>query len=173
MTVDSLNEIDSGKGTSSHFGVSVRLLKELHFLMAEGKSETDEADRVRDLMDEHWYSMSPDEIRRVRGLSADLYTLVDSPLPPEQVAQSEIDEFNQLSANAVKNEDWDRVLELFREHPHSHPPHSVAFIRALAWDKLGDLETSLLFLGRALSLCPNNFEYLDFFISVLLQNGSA
>jgi tetratricopeptide (TPR) repeat protein len=171
MTVDSLNEIGSGKGTSSHFRESVRLLEELHFLMADGKGETDEADRVRDLMDEHWYAMSPDEIRRVEGLSADLYTLVDPPSPPREVAQSEIDESNQLSASAVKKEDWDRVLELLRERPHPHPPHKVAYIRALAWYKLGDLETSLLFLGRAVSLCPDNFEYLDFLISVLLQNG--
>ncbi|MGP0065869.1 MAG: tetratricopeptide repeat protein [Isosphaeraceae bacterium] len=171
MTVDSLNEIDRSKGSSSHFRESVRLLKDLHFLIAEGKSETDEADRVRDLMDEHWYSMSLDEIRRVEGLSADLYTLADPAPPPQQVAQSDIDEFNQLSANAVKVGDWDRVLELLRERPHPHPPHKVAYIRALAWYKLGDLETSLLFLARAVTLCPGNFEYLDFFISVLLQNG--
>jgi hypothetical protein len=82
MRVVSLNEIGSSKGTSSHFRESVRLLKELHFLMAEGKSETNEADRLRDLMDEHWYSMSPEEVGRVRGLSADLYTLVDHPPSP-------------------------------------------------------------------------------------------
>ena len=46
MAIDCLKEIDNhGKGTSFHFRESVRLLRELHFLMAEGKSETEEADR--------------------------------------------------------------------------------------------------------------------------------
>src|SRR5438105_3018253 len=113
MAVDSQKDLESGKGTPSHYRESVKLLRELHFLMAAGKSETDEADRVRDLMDDHWYQLSPQEIRRIEGLSADLYTLVDPPLPPQQLDQREIDEFNQPSATAAKNNDWDRVLELF------------------------------------------------------------
>ena len=171
MATDCLTETATRESASSPYREYVRLLRNLHALIAQGKGDSDEADRLRDLMDDPWYQMSPEEIRRVRGLSADLYTLVDPPSPPQQVDQEKIDEFDQLSAGAGENGDWDRVLELFREHPHSHPPHSVAFIRAVAWDKFGDGETSLLFLERAVSLCPNNFEYLDFYVFMLLQNG--
>jgi hypothetical protein len=154
MTIDSLTEIESGsgKGTPSHYRESVRLLRELHFLMAEGKSETDEADRVRDLMDDHWYRMSPDEIRRVEGLSADLYTLVDPPPPPQQFDQQATDETCRLIEDAWSNQDWDRILELLRDRPHPYPPDRVAFLRAGCWENLGDLETSRLFLERAVSL---------------------
>ena len=171
MAIDCLNGAMTGDRASAPYQEYMRLLRDLHVLIAKGRGDSDEADRLRDLMDDPWYQMRPEEIRRVRGLSADLYTLVD-PLPlPTQVAQSEIDGSNQLSANAVKEEDWDHVLELLRERPHPHPLHKVAYIRALAWFKLGDLETSLLFLERAVSLNPNNFEYLNFFIFMLLQNG--
>src|SRR5437588_8905600 len=112
MTIDSRTEIASGQGTPSHYRESVRLLRELHFLMAEGKSETDEADRIRDLMDDHWYQMSSPEIHRVEGLSADLYTLTDPPPPPRQFDQQVIDETCRLAEAAWNNKDWDGLLEL-------------------------------------------------------------
>jgi len=155
MKVESLKQIDSDEGTSFHFRESVRLLRELHFLMAEGKSETDEADRVRDLMDVHWYRMSPDEIRRVEGLSADLYTLVDPPPPPQQADPSVVDETSRLIEAAWNKQDWDTLLELLRDRPHPYSPNRVAFLRATCWEKLGDLETSLLFLKKAVSRSPS------------------
>jgi hypothetical protein len=153
MAGDNQKGQESGKGTSSHYRESVRLLRELHFLMAAGKSETDEADRVRDLMDDHWYHMTPHEMPRVEGLSADLYTLVDPPTPPRQPDQ-ETDETCRLVEAAWKNHDWDGTLELLRDRPHPYPPAHVASMRAACWENLGDLETSRLFLERAASLSP-------------------
>jgi hypothetical protein len=87
MPVDILRETESGPGLRSPFQEYVRLLRELHRLIAEGKGDSDEAEQLRDLMDDPWDRMSPEEIRRVRGLSADLYTLTD-PQPPPPAAHS-------------------------------------------------------------------------------------
>jgi hypothetical protein len=151
----------------------MKLLRELHFLMAEGKSETDEADRVRDLMDEHWYQMSPEVIRRVEGLSADLYTLTDPLPPPRELTQQEIDEFNQLSGTAARNHDWDRVLELLRDRPHPYPPDQVAFLRGRCWEHLGDLETARLFLERAVALSPDNADYRSALMGLRSRPGRS
>src|SRR5262245_56318392 len=115
MASSDVNEAESGKSTLSHYQESIRLLRELHFLMAEGKGDTEEADRVRDLMDDHWYHLSPQEVRRIEGLSADLYTLVDPPPPPQQLTRAEVDEFDRRAGAAWNNREWDRVLELLRE----------------------------------------------------------
>jgi tetratricopeptide (TPR) repeat protein len=171
MAIENPKAIEPGKDAPSPYREYVRLLRDLHFLMAEGKGDSDEAERVRDLMDDPWYQMNPQEIRRVEGLSADLYTLVDPPPPPQQLEPQVIAEFEQLAGAAAKDNDWDRVLELFRELPHPYPPHNVAFIRSVAWDNFGDPETSLLFLERAVSLSPGKFEYLDWYIFMLLQVG--
>ena len=132
----------------------MKLLRELHSLIAEGKGDTDEADRLRDLMDAPWYNMSPQEIRRVRGLSADLHTLFDPSPAPEQLDQDLLDETSRLAEEAWSNKDWDGALDLLRERPHAFPPDRVAFMRAGCWENLGDLETSLLFLKRAVDLNP-------------------
>jgi hypothetical protein len=173
MTIDSPTQNESGQGIPSHYQESVRLLRELHLLMAEGKSETDEADQVRDLMDDHWYQMSPEEIRRVEGLSADLDTLTDPPPPPRQLTRQENDEFNQLFDTAAQNDAWDRVLELLRDRPHPYPPEQIAFLRARCWENLGDLETARLFLEKAVALSPDNADYRSALMEIRSRLGRS
>jgi tetratricopeptide (TPR) repeat protein len=135
-------------------GEYVKLLRELHSLIADGKGDTEEADRLRDLMDAPWFNMNAKEIRRVRGLSADLHTLVDTPPAFQQCDQELLNESCRLAEEAWINKDWEGALELLRERPHPFPPDRVAFMRAGCWENLGDLETSLLFLERAAELNP-------------------
>ncbi len=156
MAIDCLAEPAIRETASSPYREYVRLLKNLHVLIAQGKGDSDEADQLRDLMDDPWYGMSPEEVRRVRGLSADLYTLVDPLSLPQEADQKEIDETRRLVEVAWKNKDWDGCLELLRERPHRYPPDRVAFMRAGCWKQFGDLETSLLFLEKAVSLSPSN-----------------
>ena len=59
----------------------VRLLRQLHRLIAED-NDGDEADALREDMDAPWYALSEEEIARIRGLSADLYTLDETPAAP-------------------------------------------------------------------------------------------
>jgi tetratricopeptide (TPR) repeat protein len=72
---------------------------------------------------------------------------------------------------ARNNQDWDKLLDLLRDRPHPYPPDRVAFLRASCWKRLGDLETSLLFLQKAVSLSPTNAYYLINLMSTLLRVG--
>ena len=122
-------------------------------------------------MDDPWYQMSPEEIRLVRGLSADLYTLVDPPPPSQQADPQVLSETYRLIEAARNKQDWDNLLELLRERPHPYPPDRVAFLRASCWEKLGDMERSLLFLEKAVSLSPSNAYYVINLMSSLLRVG--
>ena len=55
---------------SPHFVEYVTLLKQLRELISEGKGESDEADRLRDRMDEPWLHLTQDEIARIDALAA-------------------------------------------------------------------------------------------------------
>jgi hypothetical protein len=170
MATDAVKEIDRGDGTSSHYQEYVKLLTKLHFLMAEGNGDTEEADQLRDLMDDPWYQMSPQEVHRAEGLSADLYTLVDPPAPVQHVDQQEIDEFHRLASSALHDKDWDQMLELLREHPHPFAADSVAIIRAVCWNNLGDRETSFLFLKRGITLNPQHLDSLMPYMETLFRS---
>jgi tetratricopeptide (TPR) repeat protein len=171
MAIETVNECEGGRATLAPSQEYARLLRELHSLIAQGTGDTDEAEQIRDLMDDPWNQLSEQDVRRVRGLSADLYTLHDPVAPQQHLDQQEIEEFNHLSGTAAKNNDWDRVLELLREHPHALSPDTVAYIRAVSWDNFGDLETALVFLRKAVSLSPSNYEYLSFYIFALIKTG--
>jgi tetratricopeptide (TPR) repeat protein len=171
MATDCLTEKATRETASSPLREYVRLLRNLHALIAQGKGDSGEADQLRDLMDDPWYQMSPDEIRRVRGLSADLYTLVDPPSPPQAADPREIAETCRLVEAAWNNKDWDGGLELLRDRPHPYPADRVAFMRAGCWEHLGDLETSRLFLEKAVSLSPSNGYYRIGLLYTLLRLG--
>ncbi|MGP0065676.1 MAG: hypothetical protein ACLQGP_18990 [Isosphaeraceae bacterium] len=171
MAIDGLIETATREGASTPYREYVRLLRNLHALIAEGKGDSDEADQLRDLMDDPWYQMTPEEVRRVRDLSADLYTLVDPPSPPPQADASDFAETCRLIEAARNEQDWDHLLELLRERPHPYPPDRVAFLRATCWEKLGDLETALLFSRKAVSLSPSNAYYVINLMSTLLRAG--
>ena len=76
---NNLKETENSQSRLSAFQDYVSLLEDLHSLIAQGKGDTDEADRLRDSMDDFWDRLNPREIQLARGLSADLYTLVDDP----------------------------------------------------------------------------------------------
>ena len=160
MAIGESKEIENQNGASTEYGKYVNLLRELHSLIAEGKGDTEEAERLRDLMDSPWYNMNAEEIRRVRGLSADLHSLVDAPPAVGPCDQELLNESCRLAEEAWINKDWDGALELLRERPHPFPPDRVAFMRAGCWENLGDLETSLLFLERAAELSPGAGYYI-------------
>jgi hypothetical protein len=154
MAINNLQETANSQLLLSAFQNYVLLLKDLHSLIAQGKGDTDEADRLRDSMDDFWDRLNPQEIQLARGLSTDLYTLVDSALQGQHVGQDEMVETCRLVGAAWNNKDWALVLELLRERPHPYPPSQVALMRADCWSNLGDPRTSQLFLQKALSLAP-------------------
>ena len=50
-----------------------RLLRKLHKLIHEGKSDSDEAEKIRDEMDEPWKKMTDNEEEEIACLSEELY----------------------------------------------------------------------------------------------------
>ena len=58
---------------SVHCKTYLRLLEQLHELIASGKGDEAEADAVRDEMDTPWKHLTEDEIEIVRAYSAELH----------------------------------------------------------------------------------------------------
>jgi tetratricopeptide (TPR) repeat protein len=136
----------------------VRLLKALHRRIAEGKDD-DEADALRDEMDAPWYSLSEEEIARVDGLAADLYTLDETPSTSAQHDEAAAKALSAEIDLSWKAGDWEDILDLLRRKPGVLPPHSEAFLRGWAWNRLGDPDTAALFFQRAAELDPHNAKY--------------
>lgn len=146
---------------------SVRLLKDLHFLMLNGKGDEEAADRIREAMDAPWHRLSPAEMARIRGLSADLYTLGEalsvattaSPIPFQAA------EDLQAAWNAGE---WDQVLVRLRGCSFL-PADKLAYYRGICWMELGDFDTAMLFFQEAYRLNPSNGQHAVAFINALVR----
>lgn len=109
-------------------------LVELAILMANGQSECERADQIRDDMAELEYQMTSEDATFVRWLSSDLYMIEENefldPVDPEMNWQQEY-------ATALYEENWKRILELLRyDVPHLLPIMRAKY-RADAYRELG------------------------------------
>jgi tetratricopeptide (TPR) repeat protein len=137
-----------------------RLLLENHDLIARGKGDTPEAEALADRMDGPWYAMTEQEQKRMRGLSADLHTLhEDGPkrveMPPDQIVawRQAVREASGLAETG----NADAFLDFLRKPVPSIVPRSTVFyLQARCWEKLGDLQTALLFMREAERLDPEH-----------------
>jgi hypothetical protein len=57
----------------------IRLLRDLHAAIREGRDESEEGERIRDQMDGPGSRLSRDEIIRAQEISAEFYSLTDLP----------------------------------------------------------------------------------------------
>jgi hypothetical protein len=133
-----------------------QLLREMHRLIKEGKGDSEEAEALADRMDSPWYAMTVREQSRMRGLAADLHALRDSgprkvDMTPEQLTAWQEEAKNVYSEKG----DVDAILEFLRcPIPSTLPDHVVPFLQARSWEKLGDLDTALVFDKAAGRLDP-------------------
>lgn len=153
--------------SDSHYVRFIELLRQLHALIAHGDCDSSEADELRDEMDIQVPHLSPAQIKRVEGLSADFYSLTgDEICAPE-------DQANPLSeaelTSAWEARDWDQVLGLLRRPAPFLDASQIAMMRGLCWRQLDDLETVLAFYRRACELDPANDEYSTLLIFTLLE----
>jgi tetratricopeptide (TPR) repeat protein len=127
-----------------------KLLIDMHRLVCEAKGDSEEAEALAERMDAPWYAMSGPEQERMRGLAADLNALrEDGPkrvdMSPEQVAQ-----WQRAAKEAYlsgEGGDIGTLLAFLRQPiPAKLPPQIVPFLQARCWEKLGDLETALVFM---------------------------
>jgi tetratricopeptide (TPR) repeat protein len=130
-----------------------RLLVEMHRLIGEGKGDAEETEALAERMDAPWYAMTAQEQARMRGLAADLNALREggprrTGMSPEQLAT-----WQQAAREAwarAEAGDEDTALSFLRQPvPSGLPGHAIPFLQARCWDRLGDLETALVFMKEA------------------------
>ena len=114
---------------SPHFVEYVTLLKQLRALISGGKGESEEADRLRDRMDEPWLHLTQEEIARIDALAAE----TEVPL-----TQREIEVLRQL-AQGLTNREIAGALDISYETVKEHVQHILRKIgvsdrsRAATW----------------------------------------
>lgn len=152
---------------SEHFSSSVALLIQLHLLMHDGKSETDEADAVRDRLDEPWKHLTEEEAHRIRNLSADLASIeADSPFQhPKRGGITRAEIANQIKSARQSNE-YERILALLRDHAEDVSADHAAFLRGWCYEQLGEPDVAKLFFAYAARLDEKNDLYAVFAASV-------
>jgi tetratricopeptide (TPR) repeat protein len=137
-----------------------RLLRQVHALIAEGKGDTPEAEALADQMDAPWHAMTEQEQARMRGLSIDLYALAEPGGGQVAMSAEELRK-RQEQATVVRDAlfgvgDVDTALAFLRRpSPSSIPRQAIRFLQARCWQRLGDLETALVFLKAAEKLDPH------------------
>ena len=129
-------------------------LIKLHQLLEEGRCDSDEADGVRDEMDGPWRKLNSQQIARVRGLSADLYTLgSDSPIKHPETVEVQCDEFRDKLRSARSRDDYNEVLTLLREEPQYMAAQRAAVLRDVCYEYLGQQDVAILFYEHAAKIC--------------------
>ncbi len=139
---------------SPDYLASVRGLRELHRLIARGEGEAPQCDALRDSLEAPWYRMTEAEKERVNHLSADLYSISDSP-HAVQLLTPEAERGLLAAFAARKVGDWDLALSLLRQWGACLQPAELAALRGEIWRQAGDPETAAAFREHAVTLDPS------------------
>ena len=146
-----------------------QLLVEMHRLIGEGKGDSEEAEALADHMDTPWYAMIAQEQTRMRGLAADLHALREGGPRRVDMAPEELANWRRAWKEALARSnagDEDATLAFLRRPvPSGLPAQVVPYLQAHCWDKLGDLETALVFMRAAERADPEQ----AFSVMVLLE----
>lgn len=147
-------------------------LVRLNELNRAGQEDSEEADRLRDEMDDPWYRMTDQEQLFVGGLGADLYTLADDDVIKHASDNREFSKALQHDVGQARDSnDYLRVLELLRERPSEISAYRAAGIRAMAYEALGWDDLASLFFERACQLEQAEGTVLATFVPRLLRMG--
>jgi hypothetical protein len=123
-------------------------IRDIHALIAVGRDDSPEADAIRDGMDHPWYDLSEAEQQRLKGLSADLYSISD-PIPEDQPTNVQGKQSLTEADKARQAGDWDRALEILRAASRDIDPGELSSLRARIWREAGDETTAALFHEHA------------------------
>lgn len=145
--------IDKEEMTSTPMLDYARMLRESHNLIAQGKGESPEAEALADRMDQPWYAMTAEEQRRMRGLSGDLNALLDGGPKRVEMTPEALAEWQRLGKDTYAQSELGNVdaalAHLRQPIPVNLPRHIIPFLQARCWERLGDLETALVFMKEA------------------------
>ncbi len=148
------------------------LLIRLARLMADGKGDTDEADELREIMDQPWLRLSGSEQARLNQLSGDLFMIGDAELyevPPSEAPSPE--DLGKAVQAAYQRQDWHNVLSLLRRGPVSAQKHLVAALRSVAYERIGHLDAAFAFIEYGATLLPNNSYFESHSMALLKEIG--
>jgi hypothetical protein len=147
---------DSRFAINPHFVEFEQLLIRLHHLFVKGEGDSEEADALREAMEEPERNLSSAERARLEGLSADLYMIQDDEIfekvEPEERTRERLGPELEL---AYRAEDWDKVLSLLRRGPDFLTRDQLAASRAFLYRSLGHSEAADLFGEYAQRLTPH------------------
>lgn len=139
-------------------------LVRLHRLIAQGQGDADEADAVRDRMDAPWNKLTEEEIRLIRGLSADLYRIHEPPVENCSKDQAVVEPI----LASLKQEEWSRALELIRLHEQQLPSAVSSFWRGICYAELGLYSAASEFFGHAARLYPSEPRFWTMWMDSLI-----
>jgi tetratricopeptide (TPR) repeat protein len=139
------------------FSKYVRLLRDLHEAIREGRDESEPGEAIRDEMDDPGSRLSPAEIDTINGISADFYSLVEEPPVSARPRSDEIQGDLAEVARRRDTGDYQGALDLLRRRSESLNADELAYHRGLIWKKAGEHEIAALFLRRAAELDPSSF----------------
>lgn len=156
--------------TNTYFAEYEELLIELSQAMSE--ADTERANVVRRRMEGPERQLSEAEMDRLDGLAADLYMLSNKELfertdPAEAIPTRLGAELRQ----AWEREEWEDVLVLLRKRMPFLSNEHRAYLRAVAYEHLGQLHSAFLFMDYASQLNQDDTIYRYFGLDYLKLLG--
>jgi len=156
-----------------HYQEYQRMLVELHALIAAGRNQSSDAQRLRVQMEVPEAHLSEKEIIRLNELSSDLSMTHEREIPDQEVsARVSRDELPLRIQTAIANHDWEVVLQLLRAGvSHLWKPAQIAYVRSRAYESLGEFAPAIAFMDEAAKRAPDNVNYSALAIRLLWEGN--
>lgn len=132
--------------------------RRLHELNRRGLNDSEEADAIRDLIDQPWHRLAPEDQQCIRGISADLHSISESKDRGVKPLNPQASEGIAKSVEARRQGDWDESLRLLRRWSAYFAPADLSFERGQTLLASGDAQTAALFFEHAAQLDLNTVE---------------
>ena len=155
----------------SDFNLSEGALVLLQELAMKGQDDTPEVDALHDQMDGAWNTLSGDERRRLKGLSADLYMLEGKEIQDRIVSEGDSATWKAELQRLNLEADWEGVLRLLRVRPKSFREAHAAYLRGRCYDELGEPTAAIAFLAFAFRLDPAKAIIASILLDLLQRCG--
>lgn len=156
---------------NQHFRKYIRLLRKLHELIRAGTDESDEGESVRDEMDRPSEYLTPEEIKSVNGISADLYSLSDGkPWKVQKMSQTAYAEVLEALAAKDKGE-FAKALDLLRNNQTCFDLTALTYVRGSVMFDAGEFALAADFFSCVKELAPNNGNYTYMWLDALSRSN--
>ena len=150
---------DHVKTGVSPFQSSVALMLKLHELSVQGQRDSAAAGVICAEMERSWNAMTEQEQELVGGLSEDLYAIEDGGAKQVSMTAEDKQEFVEQARKsfaAYQQGEYGQTLAFLRQpSPTGLPRHTVPFLQAQCWERLGEVEAAILFMKEAERFDPS------------------